>query len=525
MTVSEFIEIVGTEIRSAWRFRWTGIATAWLCCIVGWTGITMMPNVFEARARVFVDTSSVLAPLLNNRIVPVELGTELHYVRQALLGRDHLERVIRENGLDAEVKTAAEKEELLNTLRTDIQIASRDNTNTLYSITYRSNERDKAVGVVGTLLTSLVETTLGAGRDGTQTAEDFVDARIAEYESRLQAAEDARADFKKKNADRLPGSEGGYFERMRLQSQTLEDTRRSLRLAKARRDRLVAQLQGESPVVPTGNTPTPELAPNSIDARIRDYRAKLDTLLLQYTERHPDVISTREALNSLERQRREQLESIGVEDDDIEMSSLGSNPIYQATRIALNEIEVEIEALEVDVDEQARSVRRLQELIDDVPQVEAELARLNRDYDVIYEQYQGLVRSRETQNLSRKAADTEEIQFRIIDPPTADFKPVAPKRELMMAIVFLASFGLGAGLCWLLSQVRPVFTNATDLARISGLPILGSVTRIRDANYVARSRRGLLAFVGAVSILVALFVATVVVELAGPGLRQLVGIG
>jgi len=525
VNIKDVIDLVIREIHSAWRFRWSGIAVAWTLFVLGCVAVVLLPNQFEARARVFVDTSSVLTPILNNRIVPIELGTELQYVRQALLGREHLENVVKENALDVDLRNDVEREQLLNSLRTDIRIESRDNANTMYNITYRNSDRDKAIGVVTTLLNSFVENTLGAGREGSQTAEQFVDARIEEYENRLQDAEDARAEFKKRNADRLPGSEGGYFERMRLESQALDESRKALRLAQAKRDRLTAQLAGEVPVIPSNNVQTVEPQPNSLDARIRDYRAQLDTLLLQYTDKHPDVISVREALASLEKQRREQLAALGVEEDDLEVSSLESNPIYQATRMALNQIEVEIEALEVDVEDRTRRVKELQALINDVPEVEAELAKLNRDYEVVYEQYQGLVRSRETQELSRKAADTEEVKFRIIDPPLAEFKPVAPKRALMLSAIFCIALGAGGGMCWLRAQLHPVFSSIAELRKITGLPILGAVARIADPGSRSRRLHAVLAFASALSLMTVIFLVSIYLEVFGSGLRTVVGLG
>jgi polysaccharide chain length determinant protein (PEP-CTERM system associated) len=511
------------EVRNAWRFRWTGVIVAWLLCVLGWAAVVAMPNIYEARARVFVDSSSVLRPILNDRIVPVQLDTELQYVRQALLGREHLERVVSENNLDSDLSTDGEIEDLLNSLRTDIRIGILDNRNTLYNITYRNSDREKAIGVVRTLLTSLVETTLGAGREDSETAGQFVDARIAEYELRLQTAEDARAEFKKRNATRLPGSEGGYYESIRAESLALDESRKALRLAETRRDRLAAQLSGQSTLTPTADNQGAEPHPNSLDARIRDYRTRLDALLLQYTEKHPDVINAREVLDSLEKQRREQLAELGIVDPDQEVSGLGMNPIYQATRIRLNEIEVEIDALRVDVSDRSHRLNSMQALVDEVPEVEAELARLNRDYDVIYEQYQSLVRSRETQELSRKAADTEEVEFRVIDPPLAEYKPVAPKRVFMLALVFAVALGAGGGSSWLIGQLNPVFSSVSELRLISGLPILGAVTQVTDPHYQRQQRRAWFGFISAIGALVTLFLAGIFIEVMGTGLRILVG--
>src|SRR5690606_22061985 len=117
----------------------------------------------------------------------------------------------------------------------------------------------------------------------------------------------------------------------------------------------------------------------------------------------PDVIALRETLDRLKAQRDEQLAALGVSSGR-ELSSLGANPVYQALQISLNEVEVEIAALKTDIETRQRTVENLQSLMNEVPEVEAQLAQLNRDYDVIYGQYTRLVQSRETQELTRQAA-------------------------------------------------------------------------------------------------------------------------
>ena len=521
----EIVQQILTELRSAWRFRWLGVGLAWAVFLVGLVWVARQADVYEASARVYVDTSSVLGPILNDQIVAADVSTELNYVRQALLGREYLERVARETGLDVRAVTPAQRESVLNGLRSGIvigtSVTARNDPNAIYSIRYRNSQRDTAVGVVSTLLNVLVEDTLGAGREGTDTAEQFLTARIREYETRLQQAETALADFKRENSDRLPGAEGGYFNRIQQEAADLEEARKILRIVESKRNQLQQQLSSESPIIPFGAGSASEPAPDSIDARIRDYRLQLERLLLDYTDKHPDVIAVGEALARLETQRAEQLKALGFADTDQELSNLDSNPIYQAVQIAINETDVEIASLEADVAERVRKLQELQAMMDEVPQVEAELVRLNRDYDVIYGQYQALVQSRETQSLSRKASDTDQVNFRIIDPPLADFRPVAPDRLPLLAMAFIASLAAGGGLTWLIAQLRPVFSDPKTLRDVCGLPVLGVVSRAWEARYRLRKRMIFLSFAGAIIGLFALFAVAALVEVAGPGLNSL----
>jgi protein tyrosine kinase modulator len=513
------------EARSAWRFRWWGVAMAWGFFAAGFAWIAWQPNIYEASARVYIDTSSVLKPLLSTQIAPPDVATQLNYVRQAMLGREQLESVARDNNLDVAAVTPAERQAVLETLRDSIVIdtsgGSRSEPDNIYSISYRHRVRGTAVGVVTALLNSLVEDTLGQSREGTDTAGRFLNTRVQEYEVRLQRAETELADFKKRNADKLPGTEGGYFKRMQEEKDALDEAQKALRLAQSQRARLVEQSHSETPMIALTDGREVEPAPNSLDARIRDHKLELDRLLLLYTDQHPDVVAVRERLARLEEQRAEQLRAMGITNSDQELSSLDSNPIYQAIQISLNETDVEIAKLQADVDERTRKLKDLQGLINDVPEVEAELARLNRDYEVIYEQYQALAKSRETQDLTRKASDANQIGFRVIDPPLAAFNPVAPDRLRLLITAFLGALTAGGVLCWLMSQLRPVFGGAAMLREITGLPVIGVVGRIAAAGERTRKRLAVLGFSMAMASLVAVFVLALVIELAGPGLEAL----
>jgi polysaccharide chain length determinant protein (PEP-CTERM system associated) len=522
MNLQEILERLLQDVRSGWRFRWYGLAAAWLLFMGGWGIVALLPNVFEAQARVFVDSTSALRPVLNNQIVPSDVATQLSYVRQSLLGRPQLEKVAARNGLDVGAVTAIDLDEVLADLRDTIRITARDNMNTVYTISYRNPDRDKAIGVVDTLLNTLVEDTIDANEEGSDAASRFLEERIGAYEQRLQEAEEKLAEFKRRNSDRLPNTQGGYFERLRVAREAVTSGERDLRLAVSRRDEINLQLNSESPVMPAGaETVIAQPEPNSLDARIRDYRSQIDALLLQYTPKHPDVIAAQEALARLQTQRSEQLRALGVLNPEQELSALSTNPVYQSLRIALNQANQEIAAIQARLVEDRADAARVQSLIDEVPEVEAELARLNRDYNVIYDQYQSLVRSRETQDLSQKAQSADQVDFRVIDPPFADLAPVAPHRVILLGAAFVMSLGLGAGVCWLLAQLTPVFGSAKALREACGLPVLGCISYAgsRTGDVFARLRFG-----AATACLVVTALVGVLVEAVGPGIRSLIGL-
>ena len=529
----DLLQQILSEARSAWRFRWHAVVAAWGVGLAGLGVVAWLPDVYEASARVYVDGSSVLRPLLNDRIVAPDVATHLLYVRQSLLGREYLERVVSDNGLAGAAMSVGDREKVLERLRTGIVIqavpastdsSGRPSPSSIFTLSFRHQSPAVAESVVRSLLDTLITDTLGANQEGTDRAAKFLDERIAEHEARLETAEQALAEFQRANSGTLLGSEGSYYERMQSEREALEKTRRDLRLAQSRRERMEEQLTSEAPLMLGDPGAIREPPPNSIDARIRDQRAELDKLLLEYTERHPAVIALRESLARLEAQRAEQLQALGISDSDQQISALGANPVYQAVQIALNEIQVEVATLEADARDRERRLEEFRALIDEVPAVEAELARLNRDYTVIKDQYQALIESREKQQLSEQASTTDQVDFRILNPPRAGLEPVAPRRLMLLAGVLAAALAAGAGVSYVIAQLRPVFSSVKSLREISGFPVIGSVSRVLlDTQIVAQRRVQLVSFAVAVVGLVLTIGGVAVFEAMGPGIHSFVG--
>jgi polysaccharide chain length determinant protein (PEP-CTERM system associated) len=140
--------------KAAWHRRWWGVAVAWLVCIVGWTWVMTMPDRYEASARVYVDTQSLLRPLLSGLAVQPNVEQQIRLMTRQLVSRPTLEKVARMTDLDIKAKTPEDTEAMLDDLASKIAIedAGREN---LYTISYQDPSADLAKRVVQSLLTNL----------------------------------------------------------------------------------------------------------------------------------------------------------------------------------------------------------------------------------------------------------------------------------------------------------------------------------------------------------------------------------
>jgi polysaccharide chain length determinant protein (PEP-CTERM system associated) len=515
--VHEIIVKILNDIRGSWRFRWYALAIAWGVCLLGWMFVLMIPDTFEANARVYVDTQSALRPLLKGLAVEPDVDSELSLVRQALLSRPRLEQVARETDLSIRAKTPENMQDLIANLqqRIVIQTDSRNansNTDGVYRITFRDFSRDKSIEVVEQLLNSFVEDTLGNKREGQEGAQRFLKEQIADYERRLGEAEERVADFKKRNVGKMPDDRGDYFARLQTEMTQADSVRRQLTLAEARRTEMVRQLSGEEPfmfgVEDAASQPRQAGGPRGdVAGRIQELERREEELLLRFTDKHPEVVAVRSTIADLKRQQEEELKRVrsGQSATGTLANSLKTNPVYQGIRLELNRTEVQIAELRRDLGERQSRLAELQKLVDNVPEVEAELARLNRDYEVTRTQYQQLVQRLETAKLSEDAARTGTVTFQVIDPPAARFEPVAPNRSLMLAAVFMVSLAAGLGTAYLLNHTRLVFYEMRSLADAMQLPVLGVISHAWLGRSRARERRQLLAFSFAGALLIAAF--------------------
>lgn len=501
-----------------YRFRRHALVVAWVVAVLGWVGVLLLPNVYESRAKVYVDTDTVLKPLLRGLTPDADVTSQVALMSRALLAQPQLERVARETDMYLAARTPREFESMVDSLRERVTISVAPGSPNLYSITYQDNDRQLSLRVVQKLLDAFVEDTLGVKRQDTSSAQRFLEEQIKDYESKLIAAEDRLAEFKKANLGLMPGEEGDYYARMQTAMQRRDNLRQELSVSQQRRDELLRQIEGEEPTFGLMNSMAESASP--LAGQIADMRKRLDTLLLQYTEKHPEVIALKEKIATLEEQKAQE-KTLALPtartSELVAINSLDINPVYQRLKISLKESEVLVTETRGKVAEADAEVNRLRGMINTIPEVEAQLARLNRDYEVNKAQHSALLQRLEAAKLSENAEQSrDDVRFRIIEPPVAPLKPVSPNRPLFMVVVLLGAIGAGLGFALLLHQVNPVFSTRRALRDAFKLPVLGSVSFAATPDVRAMERMQNLRFGAVAGMLVVGFVVAILLARFAP---------
>ena len=481
--------------------RWLALVVAVVIGMLGWAVVLLLPNQYEVDARVYLDTDSVLQPLLRGLAIDNSMQEQAAIVvRRTLLTRPNLEEVMRMTDLDLQATTELERQAMLMSLAQSIQVEGHANKRredaNIYTITYRHNDPQIARDVVDALLDVFLEGVLGTTRMDTSKAQDFLDQQIAEYQTRLESMERTLKEFKNDHPEVMQLQGTGYYGRLERANTQLADARLALQEAQRREADLERQRAEVSRTLSSdAGDPRGEEALSPLERRIETLQLRLDELLLQYTGQHPDVVATRAALQQLEAERAAQQAADAANPQKAEAQKLRLNPVYQDLSTALSEARAEVASIQARVDDYERRAAELDAAVDTLPDLLDRYQKLARDYDVTEETYLTLVQRRESAQISQSADETgEQVRFRVVEPPTVPMIPVWPNRPLFHAGVLLAALGCGGAAAWLISQLRPTFYTREQVSEEYGVPVLGTVSMVWSDEELSRRRYGILGY-------------------------------
>ncbi|APZ43495.1 XrtA system polysaccharide chain length determinant [Acidihalobacter ferrooxydans] len=479
----EVLDRLLMELRNAWRFRWPALGIAWVVALAGWVYVYSLPNVYQAHAKVHVDTASILRPLLNGLAIQPDLNQEVRLLTKTLLNRANLEQVARKSNLDLGALSPTGKDALLRGLAHSIHIQGLGQD--LYRINYASTDPSTAQAVVQQVLNIMMADALGNTNQSSTAAQNFLQAQVTDYANKLNKAEQSLAKFKRENIGYLPNESGNYFSSLQSAQQKLADLKNELAIAQTQYAALKSQTR-------------PMLRPDSdpliaaLNKQILSDERSLNDMLTQYTSAYPGVIALRERIK-LEKQQRTQMVKQFMQGNG--QAAQPDSIAYQNLLQQQSEAAVKIQTLQQKIQQTQGAITGLKSGADKLTSVEAELGALTRNYNVTRKKYDQLLNRLYTAQLSQSAQQSgNPLKFQVIEPPVKPLLPAGPKRHLMSLVVLVGALGAGLAFAYLLALLKPVFMTRSDLSETLGLPVIGAVSLAATNSYLRARRVGVMGF-------------------------------
>ena len=485
--MSQIVDEVLVALRAVWRRRWLAIGVMWTIAALSVGVVWFAPNRYEANAKIYVDTQTVLKPLMANLAFQPDTDQQVKMLAKTLVSRPNVERILQ--ATHSAPAGGLAREQAVDRMIERIKVDSSGGN--LYTIAVRDTDPAAAKAVVAALVDLFVGNATETKQHDSSEAGSFIDDQIKAYEAKLSEAEGRLKDFKIRNFGVSGVSTQDYFARTSSISDEVTRLQIAYSAAEQSRDALKRELASEDPRLPPDAANPPVAAvPTELDSRIDAQKKQLDELLRHYTEAHPDVISERQTIRQLEAQRN--AERAAAKASGNRVGSAATSPVFQRIRISLADAEANVASLGSQLAAQQGRLAELRAGASKVPQAEADLAQLNRDYDVIRHNYDLLVSRREAASLGVKMDESDQLaDFRVIEPPHVTPKAVFPDRTALAMLFMLASLGGGIAMAYGLSLVFPTFSSPKQLEAVTKRPVIGMISSVTTAGIISARRSDL----------------------------------
>lgn len=468
-------------LHQVWRRRWLAMAVAWAVALTGWLVIALIPNSYEARARLFVQMQSILPSQVG--ITADERQNQLIRLKQTLTSNENLARVVRRTDLNGLVASESDLNGIVSGLRQRIEIVAQPDgmieiaaRSNLSSLSNGQNARTAAATVQG-LIDLFVEQNLSGNRQETGQSLQFLDEELRRRETQLQEAEQRRVEFEQRFMGLLPG-QGSIAQRMGAARAELANIEQQIVAQQGSLNAMRGQLNSTPRDLPgsgeVASTASGQIA--SLEAQINQNIAR------GWTEQHPDIVYARQQIARLRPYAQAERRN---------GTSAMPNPSWVSLRAMVAEREAQVAALTARRNQLQSDLAQLGSRQASEPGLAADQERLNRDYDVLKQQYDQLLANREQVRLrSDVQTRTSPLTVQVVQPPSVPGSPAAPDRPLFLTLILLVAVGAGAGAAFVAGQLQTTFPTQSRLASVTGLPVLGTLSEVITPSQRALRRQG-----------------------------------
>lgn len=287
-------------------------AIALVLTAIGVALVTLIPFPYKATATVLVDPRSQQVTLQEDVLPPIGSDAAvLESMIQIMRSDGFLLTVMDKLGMLGDLKNKLSEQEQLKALakfKSNLSV-ERKGATYLVEISYKADTAQEAARIANRVATEFADAQNSSVRQATEAAGRALSERLVELRRKLNASEKAVADFAADNGILYVDDNNT------LQMRQLTELSAQLALAKnateAARARYQSQSQAGSGDIVLSDERSGEPAQLVF---LRQQRAQLkqqlDSQSLTYGSRHPRIAQTRQALEGIERQIREERQNL-----------------------------------------------------------------------------------------------------------------------------------------------------------------------------------------------------------------------
>lgn len=508
----------------------------------------LLPPVYRSTATILIEEQEIPTDLVRSTITSFA-AQRLQTISQRVMTRSNLMAIIDKFNLYEKERRRDTTDEVVEQMRKDIsfQTLSADvidprsgrptQATIAFTLSYDGHKPELAQKIANEITSLYLEENLKMRTRQTAEASDFLGQEVAQIGAYAVELEQRLAKFKEAHFNELPEQRQlsqQAMERIEGEIKEIDSKLRGLQEHNYLLDSQLGHVPPESPVIGAGGQQI-----QSAGERLKALRTQYISLAAQYSEKHPDLVKTRQEMEALEKEvgqvdpsidQRKQLEALRTERAALSEKYAGSHPdaaaldrkiaalekalaqagaadqkLRLAERTADNPAYLNLTAQkQANAVESAALNKRRAELqgkleehakrIEHAPDVERQFFALVRDWDNTNARYRELkAKQMEAQIAEQLERKSKGERFSLIEPPLLPEKPVKPNRPAIFFIGLFLAFAAATGFIALRETLDKSVRKPGQVADITGLPPLAVIPYAElDEERAARGRRAYL---------------------------------
>ena len=493
----------------------------------------MLPAVYESSSTILIEEQQIPPEFVRSTVTGFA-DQRIQSLTQQILSRVKLWEIIQQFNLFPELRKTYTREEMIEKMHDNIKLnmisaqesggkggksSGPGGVTIAFSIAYRGDDPGTVQKVASTLVSLYLEQNLKTREAQAQSTTKFLEAELQELGERIKGLGNKMTAFKETHEGLLPDQQAvnhSQAERLEMEIKQLDN---NIRNAEERRISLEGQLATVSPDTSfTGAAGEQTISPS---ARLKALELSLADLQSKFSPDHPDIRKAKREIAELKKlggasagsavERRKKLDQLKAElaekqgkysPQHPEVKKLmneiarleqeppavpgpqiaagAENPMYINLSTQIQGAVADIGAFRKQQSDLREKLQMYQARLEAAPKVEQEYLALVRDYQNASAKHQEVMNKILESRISEGMEEHQKGEkFTLIDPASYPGKPVSPNRLLIRLAGLVLSLGVGVGCVALAEHLDHSVKSSDELVRLTGLPVLGSIIRIR----------------------------------------------
>ena len=457
-----------------------------ICAAMSVAVATRLPTTYSSSARLLLQTQEISETLAVSTVQIAALE-ELRLLREQVLRRAVLIDIAQDYDVFEDIQQMA-PDEVERAMRAAVSLETSGGPSrsagprpALMTIRFEARNGQIAADVVNEFVTRIRSANVAIRTEQATETLSFFRQEVARLSDQLAERSAAIAAFQSEHADALPGDQPFRLQRQAVLQQLLTSSERELRALEETRARTIQVFEA------TGSVGGSALSP--AEQELEALRDELRRELGVFSETAPRIVQLRRQIELLEEQVAGQV--VLPEEETTGIPTANDDPIAPLLAIQLGEIDSRIAALQGEMEDARSELELLDDAIARAPQVSIDLADLQRQYDLVQDEYA------RTQNSLTQASIGERVEreagqrVELLDPAMVPSNPEGTSRTMIAAGG--AGFGLmlAAAFFVLLELLNQTVRRPSELFRALEIAPLATIPYIetRRQRFFRRSLR------------------------------------